>query len=162
MATATLEEMIDRIRQAQARWDLPMQPPCPEARLLALPAKVKRELGGTIPTRYLDLLRIADGISENALMVYASEDARDAASDVVGRELEIAGIVEANQFYRDQEDVYRDLILFAYREEYFWAQVIDTGEFIKICETDLDGPVRAHYQTFDEMMIAAIDSALVK
>ena len=129
---------------------------------MKLSDRVENTLGGRLPAGYLQLLQITDGIAENALTIYARENARDVVSDIEGRELEIPGIVEENQFYRLQNEAYHDLILFARREEYQYAQFISTGEFIQFIDTDLDRPPRQFYDTFDEMMIAAIATALVE
>ena len=124
MQSATLETMIDRVRQQKARWDFPMQPPCSEPEIKLLADLIERELGVSSPPHYLDLLRITNGFNENGLRVFGSQKSRDLTSDIAGRELSILGIIEVNKEYRDNRDNYDQLIVFAETEAYVCAQAI--------------------------------------
>ncbi|MCC7349171.1 MAG: hypothetical protein IT446_01255 [Phycisphaerales bacterium] len=162
MEIDNLEQAVAAIVQQRDGRDYPMQPPCLMEQIAELSIKVENMFGERLPSGYLIILQITDGIAENALTIYASKTVRNVVSDLIGRELEIPGIIEENQFYRDQDEAYQEVILFARREEYQYAQLIETGQFIQFLDTELDRPPRHVYDTFDEMMIVAIKSALIE
>lgn len=160
MEDSSLEDMIEKVRQQSIRFGCPLPPPSPESEIADLPGKVEAELHATVPGRYLDLLRVTNGFDEGGLGVFSSRTLRNPASDVLGRELRIWGIVEANQeIFRANRESFEQLLIFAEAHPYLYAQVIETGAFIMFLNAEEE--VCAEYETFDEMMVAAIQEALI-
>jgi hypothetical protein len=78
---------------------LQAQPPARERDVEDLRERARAELGAEVPEAYCDLLRQADGLDANGLVLYASR-----TSPVAGREdLSIQGFVDANLAWWDLE-----------------------------------------------------------
>jgi len=159
MQTTTIEIMIERLRLQMIQRKYSLEPPCTDEEIKQLIASVEHEFNVLLADRCLDLLKITDGLEENALDIFGSRQRISTVGLMKGRDWLIRGIVEENREYRDNFKDYNQLLIFAYREGYVYAQVISTGLFVKLSETE-DDP-RKLYETFDEMMIDAIQNALV-
>lgn len=159
MSTPTLKEMIESIRVQRARREWPMQSPITEDEIISLRREMVERLGLEAPERYLDLLRINNGISENGLRIFASHRAQDVASDLLEGDFVLYGIVESNLEYRDNRDHYDQLLIFAETETYVFAEVIGGNRFIKLAHVE-EVP-DSTFRTFDELMIDAMQLALL-
>src|SRR6476661_9793977 len=97
MPARSLEDAIALVTQQRQRWSLGMAPPCTDDEAIDLWARAHERLNGCPPNRYLDLLRITNGLAENGLEVFASRPLtfNDGDSDVY-----IDGILERNEQLR--------------------------------------------------------------
>jgi len=135
-----MEQMIKAVARQHAEWYVPprpMQPPSPEEEIERLRREVPARLGAPVPERYLDLLRIANGISTESPIVYSSRS-----------------IIEENEGMRLDRPNYVRLIFFAYSSLYVHALDIPTGKFVFFPQ----GGIKPDevYDTFDQMMISTL------
>jgi hypothetical protein len=130
-----------------------MQPPCLEEEIERLRMDLPKRLGASVPERYFDLLRISNGISTENPLVYASRESRHVASDIVGRELYIPGIIEENESLRLDRPTYSRLIVFATSSLYVHALDVRTGKFIFCLNPEQPDEL---YDTFDQFMISTL------
>jgi hypothetical protein len=160
MPDLTLERMISAVQKQKSQNPAPepMQPPCPEAEIGRLRRSARERLGTDLPERYLDLLRITNGLEENGVTVYGNQEARNVASDVIGRELTMPGLIEENETMRLDRPNYIHLIVFAYSALYVHALDIATGKYVFFPHVGSQ-PDEA-YDTFDQMMISTLWLAL--
>jgi hypothetical protein len=154
MSRLTLEESIAAIEKQMAQHRFPMQPGCPETEVTHLKAAAHKRLGVCLPERYLDLLRITDGIDENGLHVFGSHRARNVVSDVIGREVFILGFTEENENLRADREGYNELIVFASEAMVVHALDLRSGKYMELPHAD-DWPSRL-FDTFEEMIVCAI------
>ncbi len=159
MADVTMEQMIEAIAIQKANWSHPeaMQPPCPADEIEQLRHIIPERLGAPLNERYLDLLQITNGITEQGVAIFASCNSRSVASDVVGQELTTPGLLEENEGLRlDRPDLNR-LILYGVSDLSVHAYDMVTHKYV-LCQLP-DQPDKV-YDTFDQMMIATLWIAL--
>jgi len=70
--TPTVEQTFERIRQVRTRFKLSLQPPADDAAIDRVQGECQSRFGLSIPTRYVHLLRIADGVEDNGARFYGS------------------------------------------------------------------------------------------
>lgn len=140
MPEVTMEQMIEAVACQKAKWYTRprlMQPPCPQEEIERLRKEVPARLGTPVPERYLDLLRITNGMSTEGPIVYGSP-----------------GIIEENEGMRLDRPNYVRLIFFAYSSLYVHALDIPTGKFVFF--PHIGGMPDEVYDTFDQMMISTL------
>lgn len=151
--------MIEAVAKQRAKRRYPMQPSCTEEEIARLRAASKARLGVEPPARYLDLLRITNGINENGLYVYASREARDLISDVSGREFFMFDFVKENEGLRLDRPGYDRLLIVAYKDLYICALDMTTGKYVMF--PHIGSKPDEVFDTFDELMIAAFSRILM-
>ena len=97
----SIPQLLTEIRQERQgrRQAVPMQPPATSEQLQKLLAR-GQELDYRFPAAYLEVLRVADGIDSNGIVLYASET-QPLAGHADRPDYTIEGIVDANLTWRD-------------------------------------------------------------
>lgn len=153
MEDVRFEPWVQAVQQQRASRGRPMQPRCPETEIARLRVASRERLGVEPPQRYLDLLRITNGWDENGMQLYASQESRNTASDILGGEYIVPGFVEQNEQYRSDREGYDQLLIFAQSELYVYALELEPNKYIVLGQGDQEAS--EVYGTFDELMIAA-------
>ena len=97
MAGVTMEWMIEAVARQKMSKGQSMQPPCTEEEIERLRVEVPARLGAPVPQRYIDLLRISNGMATQGPTIYGSR-----------QELIIPGLIEENEGMRlDRPDYVR-------------------------------------------------------
>jgi len=147
------QQLLARLRAAQATYGEQSQPPCTDERLAHLRRRVRDELGTDLPDEYAAFLRTQDGLNHNGLFIYASE-----TTPIVGTAgATIQGIVEANQIWRDDERLTRYLI-FGDGNLDLYARHLPTGEYHVVDR--VPGNLVATYPSFEQLIAAALEAHL--
>jgi len=147
------QQLLTRLRLAQATYGEQSQPPCPDERLARLRRRVRDELGADLPDEYAAFLREQDGLNHNGLFVYASEP-----TPIVGATgATIQGMVEANLIWRDDEHMIPYLV-FGDGNLDLYALHVPTGEYQVVDR--VPGNLIATYPSFEHLIAAALDAHL--
>jgi SMI1 / KNR4 family (SUKH-1) len=147
------QQLLARLRLAQATYGEQSQPPCPDERLARLRRRVHDDLGAVLPDEYAAFLRTQDGLNHNGLFVYASE-----TTPIVGAAgATIQGIVEANLTWRDDEQMVSYLV-FGDGNLDLYALHVPTGEYHVVDR--VPGNLIATYPSFEQLLAAALEAHL--
>jgi hypothetical protein len=155
MPAVPLETMVERLTNQRVRRGRAMARGCPDAGLIRVQAEAQARLRACLPERYLDLLRLTDGFTEDGLQVYAS-----AASEVPEGDGSyfLSGIVAQNESLRRDREGYDRLVVFATDSLYVHALDMTSGKYVVIAHDD-EWPSRL-FDTFEEMIVDAIRRVL--
>jgi hypothetical protein len=92
-------DLLRMVADEQRRFGFQPQPPCSDAQIERLSERVGSELRMELPDGYKDFLRYTNGFDWNGVVVFAAETVPIAAQP----DRSIAGLVEMNHIYRDDE-----------------------------------------------------------
>lgn len=147
-----LEESIDTIaRVIRERRGL-MQPPCSAEEVEKLRFESKRVLGVIPPERYLDLLRITDGITEDNFNIWASARKLNIMSEIMETELWVTGFVDENHGLRLSLDDFDRLLIFGNSEAHWFVEDLHTGNYGILPSESRPWEYVARFDTFDELI----------
>ena len=132
--TNAFREVLDAIVREMRPYtpSFELHPPATEAEIDDLRRQAVRSLGAELPEAYLDLLRLADGVQFDGVIVYASHRAPDADPHAAPPSL-----VEANLSLREA-DVFGDYVVFGGADDLLLALHRPTGEYQALDPFGLD------------------------
>ncbi len=146
------QELIE-VEAAQAKYNLPMQPPCPPGRVEGLRQRVREKLSAELPEEYAAFLLKHDGLNWNGLFVYASEKSPIAGSP--GNFIQ--GFVEINLLYREDK-WFEDYLVFGEGNMDLYVRQVSSGEYQVIDR--VPGNLIETLPSFNELLAKAIKSHL--
>ena len=129
-----------------------LRPPAAEADLADLRRTATDELGADLPESYLDLLRLADGVQFDGVIVYASHRAPGDDPYTVP-----PGFVEANLSLREAE-AFDDYLVFGGADDLLLALHVPTGEYQALDPFGLDADEA--FETLDALVLWAYGKRL--
>jgi len=108
-ASTPLATYLRQIEAIDSQFNGKLQPAASEQDLLALTKQVQARFGYALPTAYLQLLALADGVDFNGYTLYASK-----TQPLQGEEaILLQGFVEINEFWQEYaENVDHHLLMF--------------------------------------------------
>jgi hypothetical protein len=119
--------------------------------VIDLRARAHDTLNVCPPNRYLDLLRITNGLAENGLEVFASRPLTFSSGD---HDVYIDGLVERNEQLRADREGYDRLVVYAWEGMYVHAMDLESGKYVMLAHDD-EWPTRL-FDTFEEMIVHAV------
>ncbi len=147
------QDLMVQVIEAQAKYNLGAQPPCPANRVEELRRRARRELRAELPEEYAAFLRQHDGLNWNGLFLYASE-----RTPITGSPSNfIEGFVEMNLLYREDK-WFEDYLVFGEGNMDLYVRQVSTGDFQIIDR--VPGNLIETVSSFDELLIKALKAHL--
>ena len=158
----SLEESLDTIARVIRERRALMQPPCSAEEAEKLRYQSKEVLGVIPPERYLDLLRITDGVTEDNFNIWASARKVNVMSEIMQTELWVTGFVEENHGLRLSLDDYDRLLIFGNSEAHWFVEDLHTGNYGILPREDRPWDYTQRFDTFDELIAYAVRRWIVR
>lgn len=153
-ATDHFREILDAIVREMRLYSpsFVLRPPAAESDLTDLRRAAVTELGVDLPEPYLDLLRLADGVQFDGVIVYAShrapgDDAHTAPPDLVGSNLSLR-----------EADAFSDYVVFGGADDLLLVLHRPTGEYQALDPFGLDAD--EVFDSFDALILWAYGKRL--
>ena len=156
----TIEDVVAAILAERQAKGHPMQQPCDATRIADLRGRSVRVLGAEPPQRYLDMLRLTDGLSESSVHFFAAAPADDLMGAVFKVKAVMAGFVEANRDLRLDLPEFDRVLVLGHTELYYFVQDLADGGFALLPREELPGEYTSEFQTFDQLVVNVAERSL--
>ena len=145
-----MKAIVDRIKEIKSKYGLRMQPPATEKEIALLKQKMKEEHGIVLPSDYVEMIQISNGLEFSGLRVYGSH-----TNPIVGySDRFIEGLLEANAIWWKNTEIKHYLFL-GEDDLSLYGLNSDTGEFEELDRTSLD--LIETYPTFSALISNSVE-----
>lgn len=155
-----LQRLLSEIEADLADFDEQIEPPCAAAQLTALQADSTAQLAYELPSEYVEILAMHDGVDCNGIQLYASEPKIE-DNNLLGRpEYLKRGFVEANLIWREYEPN-NQYVFFAESGDKLYCHNLTTSRY-EVVDRITKAPIYepSSFDTFNELLKQVLNHML--
>ncbi|MEJ2157542.1 MAG: YrhA family protein [Desulfobacteraceae bacterium] len=147
------KDTLNKVIEEMSEYNRTPPPPASDMDIQTMLAELPK-LGNvkSLPDTYIEFLKIMNGLNWNGLFIYSSK-----SMPIAGTDVEISGIVAANEIWRDFEP-HEQYLFVGDGNISLYGQDLNTGEY-KEFDRSSDTVIQV-YEDFESMLIAALNTSL--